>query len=140
MRPFFVYMLRCADGSFYVGHTDDLERRLAERDAGEVRGYTQSRRPVERVWSAEFPKRSDALERERQIKGWSRAKKSSLIVGDWDAIHRHAASRERPSIVRQASRDEFSLASGEHPGHSRSAKGVMSLECATLRRPQDLRR
>jgi len=83
---FHTYMLRCADGSFYIGHTDTLEHRIAQHDAGEVPGHTHSRRPVELVWSQDFPSRIEALEAERQIKGWTRAKKMALIDGDWARI------------------------------------------------------
>jgi predicted GIY-YIG superfamily endonuclease len=83
---FWVYMLRCADDSFYVGHTDDLERRLGQHVAGTFRGYTHSRRPVTLVYSAELPTRIEALEAERRIKGWSRAKKAALVREDWATI------------------------------------------------------
>jgi predicted GIY-YIG superfamily endonuclease len=82
---FYVYILRCADGSYYTGHTDNLESRLAAHERGEIPGYTQTktRRPVELVFAEEFPSREDALGCERQIKGWSRAKKEALIARDW---------------------------------------------------------
>jgi predicted GIY-YIG superfamily endonuclease len=83
----YVYILKCADGSYYVGSTTNLERRVAEHQAGLIKGYTESRRPVELVWSCEFPTANDAFLRERQIKGWSRAKKEALIRGDWDGLH-----------------------------------------------------
>ena len=83
---FFVYILRCADGSFYTGHTDDLESRIAEHEAGAFHGYTKKRLPVELVFSDEFPSREDALDREKQIKGWSRSKKEALIAGDWERL------------------------------------------------------
>ena len=89
---FWTYMLHCADRSFYVGHTDDLERRIAEHHHGEMAGYTATRRPVTLVWSDEFPSRYEALQAERQIKGWSRAKKLALIRGDWALIRRLASS------------------------------------------------
>ena len=66
MKPFFVYLLRCADGSYYVGHTDELERRVAQHQAGEVEGYTRERRPVELAWSQETATREEALAAERQ--------------------------------------------------------------------------
>ncbi len=87
---FWAYMLRCADGTYYTGHTDELERRVAEHQSGELPGYTQSRLPVELVWCADFPTRIEALEAERRIKGWSRIKKEALIRGDWSAIERLA--------------------------------------------------
>jgi tRNA/rRNA methyltransferase len=83
---FWTYILRCADGSYYVGHTDDLEGRFAAHQSGLIEGYTQKRRPVEPVWSQEFGERDEAFRAERQIKGWSRAKKEALIRGDWDAV------------------------------------------------------
>jgi predicted GIY-YIG superfamily endonuclease len=93
VKPFYVYMLECADGSYYVGHTDDLEKRMALHDAGSCAGYTAQRRPVQLVFADEFPSRDDAIQRERQLKGWSRAKKEALIRGDWEAVHRLAGCR-----------------------------------------------
>jgi tRNA/rRNA methyltransferase len=84
---FWAYMVRCADGSYYVGHTDDLEARIGAHQAGLIEGYTQKRRPVALVWSQDFPERDQAFRAERQIKGWSRAKKEALIRGDWEALH-----------------------------------------------------
>ena len=83
---FHTYMLRCADGHYYVGHTDSLEQRIAQHQSGEVAGYTQTRRPVELVWSEEFPSRAEALAVELQLKSWGRSKKEALIRGDWEAI------------------------------------------------------
>ena len=84
----FVYMLRCADGSFYVGSAtgDDLTRRIAEHQSGYYHGYTSTRRPVTLVWSEHFLQITDAIAVERQLKGWSRAKKEALIKSDWSAI------------------------------------------------------
>ena len=89
---FWAYMLHCRDRTFYVGHTDDLEVRLAQHEQGISGGYTRSRRPVKLVWCAEFPTRYEALTAERQVKGWSRAKKMALIRSDWVAISRLARS------------------------------------------------
>ena len=91
----FVYMLRCADGSFYVGSAtgEDLTLRVAQHQAGTFEGYTSLRRPVELVWSEYFDRITDAIATERKIKGWSRAKKQALIKGDWDAIQRLAKRR-----------------------------------------------
>ncbi|HLF79007.1 MAG TPA: GIY-YIG nuclease family protein [Dehalococcoidia bacterium] len=79
-------MLRCRGGSYYVGHTDDLERRLNDHYHGAVPGYTKSRRPLTLVWSAETETRYEALTFEFQIKRWSRAKKEALIENDWDLL------------------------------------------------------
>ena len=66
-----VYILRRRDGTFYVGTTrKDLEARVAEHNSGILGGYTASRRPVELVFSDYFERISDAIEAERQIKGW----------------------------------------------------------------------
>ena len=83
---FCVYILKCADGSYYTGHTDAPEARVTAHQQGMVPGYTQSRKPVELVFVDEFPPRLEALERERQIKGWSRRKKEALIQRDWDRL------------------------------------------------------
>ena len=79
MRPFFVYMLHCGDGSYYVGHTDDLEKRMAEHEAGTYGGYTARRRPVKLVFVDEFSSRDEAIERERQLKGWRTAALRSSV-------------------------------------------------------------
>jgi len=84
--PFWTYMLQCADRTFYVGQTDDLEVRLAQHQAGTFRGYTEQRRPVHLVWAAELPSREEARTFEAQLKGWGRPKKLALIRGDWRAI------------------------------------------------------
>jgi len=88
-RPYVVYILRCADNSYYTGMTSDLEARMAaHRDGLEPKAYTYSRRPVVFVWSEEFWTHDEAFQSERQIKGWSRAKKEALIRGDLDEVHR----------------------------------------------------
>ncbi|MSP21681.1 MAG: GIY-YIG nuclease family protein [Dehalococcoidia bacterium] len=84
--PFFVYLLRCADGSYYAGHTENLESRLASHQGGLVPGCTRPRRPVSLVWVEETSSRADALQVERQIKGWSRVKKELLIDCGWEAL------------------------------------------------------
>ncbi|WP_417610820.1 GIY-YIG nuclease family protein [Parasphingorhabdus sp.] len=83
---FFTYILKCSDGSFYTGHTDNLEQRLAQHQSGFFTGYTYKKRPVELVWSENFPTRYEALEAEKRIKGWTRAKKQALIDGDWGLL------------------------------------------------------
>ena len=83
----FVYILKCADGSYYTGSTHDLSQRVEQHQSGLIQGYTSSRLPVELVWHQEFPAKNEAFLLERQIKGWSRAKKEALIREDWDTIH-----------------------------------------------------
>jgi len=90
---FWIYLLRCADGSFYAGHTDDLDKRIGEHATGACGGYAATRLPGELVWSQECSTRVEALSFERQIKGWGRAKKEALIRGNWDEISRLAKTR-----------------------------------------------
>jgi tRNA/rRNA methyltransferase len=80
--PFLTYMLRCGDGSYYVGHTDELELKLAQHQAGTLDEYTTKRQPVALAWSAPFADRDAAFAAERRLKGWSRAKREALIAGD----------------------------------------------------------
>ena len=94
---FWAYMLHCRAGRFYVGHTDDLERRMAEHESGLVAGFTQAMHPLELVWSQDFQTRYEALTAEKKIKGWSRLKKLALIRGDWEAVSRLAKSKNGPS-------------------------------------------
>jgi predicted GIY-YIG superfamily endonuclease len=100
----YVYILKCSDGSYYVGSTIDLEHRMWEHQNGFYAGYTSTRRPVELVWSADFQTEHDAFLFERQIKGWSRAKKESLIRGDWNSVHQIVKQerKEREAIKKKA--------------------------------------
>ena len=77
----FVYILRCADGSYYVGSARGatLDKRVGEHQGGEIDGYTSTRRPVTLVFSEQFDRITDAIAAERRIKGWSRVKKEALI-------------------------------------------------------------
>jgi putative endonuclease len=95
-----LYILRCADGSCYVGSArNGLEARLAEHNSGRFNGYTAKRLPVTLVFAQHFETITDAIAAERQVKGWSRAKKQALISGNWQQIellaHRHAAHPSR---------------------------------------------
>ncbi len=103
---FWTYMLRCADGSYYTGHTDDLERRLGEHAVGATGGYVARRLPAELVWCADFPTRHEALASELQVKNWSRAKKEALIAGDW-----HKVSHLAKPPARRVPRQDFSAGS-----------------------------
>lgn len=87
---FWVYMLRCADARYYTGHTDDLERRIAEHQAGGYCAFTRRRRPVELAWSQDFASRIEALKAERRIKPWPRARKEALMRADWDTLSYYA--------------------------------------------------
>jgi putative endonuclease len=107
----FVYMLKCADGSYYIGCAtgEDLTKRIAEHQAGIYPGYTSTRRLVTLVWSEYFQQITDAIAVERQLKGWSREKKEALISGNWDAIQKLSKRRAgRPRLFRtKASKAEI---------------------------------
>lgn len=90
----FVYILRCRDGSYYVGSArGSLERRILQHNAGTFGGYTFDRRPVVLVYSENFERITDAVAAERKLKGWSRAKKEALIAGDFDKLTELSKSR-----------------------------------------------
>lgn len=91
----YVYILSCADGSYYVGTTrDSLEKRVCQHQVGTFDGYTARRRPVTLVFHQHFERTEDAIFAERQIKGWRREKKEALIRGDYAAL---------PSLARRGS-------------------------------------
>jgi putative endonuclease len=86
IKDYFVYILKCSDKSYYTGVTSNLEKRLNEHNSGSLKGYTSERLPVELVYSNRFNDINDAIRAEKQIKGWSRAKKEALIRGDFEAL------------------------------------------------------
>jgi predicted GIY-YIG superfamily endonuclease len=90
-------MLHCRGGYFYAGHTDDLARRIGDHQSGLIPGFTAHHLPVGLVWSQEFSSRDEAKAAEKQIKGWSRAKKLALIRGDWERISALAKGKSGPS-------------------------------------------
>jgi len=97
----YVYILRCRDGSYYVGLTrhDWIETRVGEHQAGTFDGYTVARRPVTLVWAQQYDRVVDAIAMERRLKGWSRAKKEALMRGDFDAL---------PELSRRGSKKSLS--------------------------------
>ena len=99
-------MLHCNGGAFYVGHTDDLERRLAQHESGQTPGFVKDHLPVKLVWSESFPSREEGLAMERRIKGWSRAKKMALIRGNWNEISRLARGEEKGKPSTSSGRTE----------------------------------
>jgi putative endonuclease len=98
---FTIYILECADGSYYTGLTRrPIEERLWEHNAGIVDGYTHSRRPVTLRCAETTESALEAISRERQIKGWTRRKKEALIAGQYEnlpELARTAVPRPRPS-------------------------------------------
>jgi putative endonuclease len=98
MKRYYVYMVLCSDESFYVGITNNLEFRIAQHNFGwNPTSYTHERRPVRLVHSSEFANVDDAIRWEKQLKGWSRAKKQALAQGDWQRIRELAKNRCGPS-------------------------------------------
>jgi len=94
MKRYYVYMLECADGSFYVGITNDVERRLGQhQDGWDPRAYTHERRPVRLVHVSDFAEVLQAIAWEKQLKGWSRAKKRALVSGNWSLVMQKAKRR-----------------------------------------------
>jgi len=120
---FWAYVVRCADDSYYTGHTDNLERRIGQHNLGEISGYTQTRRPVTLMWCQDFGSRQEALAAEFQVKGWSRRKKEALAREDWADLHDAAIPpRERALRLRSGRTEE----GGGVP--SEESKGVPSEE------------
>jgi predicted GIY-YIG superfamily endonuclease len=79
--PYFVYILKCSDGTYYTGYTGDLLRRLKQHQSGSIpRAYTKPRRPVELVWVGEFETKQEARENEKKIKRWNLDRKENLIA------------------------------------------------------------
>ncbi len=89
MAYFFVYMLKCSDNSYYLGHTDNLEKRISEHKSKVYSGYTSTRLPVKVVFMQTFTTRYEALVAERKIKGWTRKKKEALIKKDYKLLWKY---------------------------------------------------
>ncbi len=90
---FHTYILRCADGTLYVGFTDDLDQRVARHNAGRGAAYTAARVPVRLVYSESFDNSDAARAREAQLKRWSCVKKEALVAGDFATVHECARRR-----------------------------------------------
>ena len=87
MKTYFVYILKCSDGSYYTGITNNLEKRFHEHQTGINNScYTFRRRPVELVYSTMFYDVLQAISFEKQVKGWSRKKKEALIKENWNDL------------------------------------------------------
>jgi len=83
---FYVYILECVDGSYYIGYTENLSRRVKYHCRGEGASYTRKRLPLKLVLYLEFSSKHDALDAERQFKGWSRNKKKAFVSGDFELL------------------------------------------------------
>jgi len=99
---FYLYILQCSDDSYYTGHTDDLELRLAQHHQRAYSScYTATRLPVKLVFQQAFATRTEAFNSEQQIKGWSRKKKEAMMQGNWDEVSKLAVrtSVKNPSTA-----------------------------------------
>lgn len=81
-----MYILKCCDGSYYTGSTKNLDLRISQHRMGEGANYTHKKLPVELVYSEEYDRIDDAFYREKQVQGWSKKKKESLINGLYDDL------------------------------------------------------
>ena len=79
-------MLECSDESYYIGHTDDIDKRVSEHEQGKGCAYTKTRLPIKVVYVQDFMTRDEAINAEQQLKGWSRRKKEAFIRNDWKTI------------------------------------------------------
>ena len=86
MKDYFVYILKCADDSYYTGVTNNLEKRINEHQSGIIKGYTSNRLPIKLVFSERFTDVNQAIGFEKQVKGWSRKKKEALINRDLNLL------------------------------------------------------
>lgn len=95
MKEYFVYILRCADGSYYTGITNDVQTRVGQHQIGsDPKAYTHTRRPVTLVYSATFGDVHEAIAWEKQVKGWSRKKKKeALIAGKFEKLPKLSLSK-----------------------------------------------
>ena len=94
-----MYILECADGSYYVGSTKDLERRIAAHQEGLGAKYTSRRLPVKLVYGEEYDRVADAFYREKQVQGWSRAKREALINGEYETLPALAKKKFVKTVV-----------------------------------------
>ena len=105
MTQFFVYILECSDQSYYVGFTDNLERRFSEHNSKKFScSYTSSRLPLKLAWYQSYPSREEALASERKIKGWSRSKKELLIQNRFTLSPKSCIIREQSVPIAQVDR------------------------------------
>lgn len=103
-HSYYVYVIECKDGSYYIGITNDIDRRLLEHNTGlDTRCYTYERRPVELKYLEHYIDVNQAISREKQLKGWSRKKKQALFREDWNELKRLSKSSAIQSNSNNAS-------------------------------------
>ena len=102
----FVYILRCADDTYYVGSTTNLDLRLWQHNhSDEGAAYTRTRRPVVLVWAEHFDSIAEAFAFEKRVQGWSRAKREALIRGEYAALPGLASRSHASKQLRRRFRD-----------------------------------
>ena len=116
----YMYILRCADGSYYTGSTTDLQRRLLQHQNGEGANYTRKRLPVELVYYEEYDRIDEAFYREKQVQGWSRKKKEALIEGKFEKLHKYAECKNE-THYRNAPSNTAPFDSAQGADHNRSS-------------------
>jgi putative endonuclease len=100
MKTMYVYILKCVDGSYYTGVTNNLEKRYEEHKSGiDIYCYTFSRRPLELVFYEMFNNPNDAIAFEKKLKGWTRQKKEALVYSDWNKIKELAICKNKTSHI-----------------------------------------
>lgn len=120
-----MYILECADGSYYTGSTKNLELRLAQHQAGEGANHTKKHLPVKLVYYEEFQRIDEAFYREKQVQGWSRKKKEALIAGMPEQLHQLAECLNETHYKNYATGDFGSAQSPENGAATRDdAKAV----------------
>lgn len=96
MKLYYVYIIECSDKSYYTGFTSNLDKRLQEHNIGlDESAYTFQRRPIKLKWFEEFTDPDQAIIVEKQIKGWSRKKKTALIEEEWEKLVRYSKNYTR---------------------------------------------
>ena len=110
-----MYILECADGSFYTGSTVNLEKRLCEHENGLGSNHTSQRLPIKLVYCEEYDRVDDAFYREKQVQGWGRAKKIALIEGNFSKLP------ELASTLRQAQGSATGYLKGSATGYLKNS-------------------
>ncbi len=96
-----MYILKCSDGSYYTGSTNNMELRLQQHQSGEGANHTKKRLPVELVYCEEFQRIDEAFYREKQVQGWSRNKKEALINGNTNALNKLSECKNETHYLKQ---------------------------------------
>jgi len=98
MKLYYVYILKCVDGKYYTGVTNDLDRRINEHQSGfDKTAYTYTRRPIKLVFHTYFKDVKQAISFEKQVKKWSRKKKEAIIKDEWESLKSLAECKNKTS-------------------------------------------